>query len=239
MSSMRDRLIPAVDVMTAAETQRWTQLLAGHVATVKIGLRLFIAEGPGIVRRTRADGMRVFLDLKLHDIPSTVAAAASAAAELDVAMMTVHASGGPAMIRAAVDAVKDRSKIIAVTMLTSLGEEEARGVFRDTRNASERVVDLAAAAVNAGADGIVASPREVEALKKSVSLLKRGEPLLIITPGIRSAAVAGADDQSRTSTAGEAIKSGATHLVVGRPILGASDPIAAVNALIKEMEDAS
>ncbi|MEK8023840.1 MAG: orotidine-5'-phosphate decarboxylase [Candidatus Hydrogenedentota bacterium] len=233
---MKDRLLPALDVMTRAEAVDWAGRLSGHVTTVKIGLRLFIGEGPDMVREIRGKGLRIFLDLKLHDIPSTVKAAASASAALDISMMTVHASGGPSMIRAAVEGANGRAKIIAVTVLTSLGPDEAEAIHRDGRSPQQRVLDWAALAIEAGADGVVSSPQEVAALRKSLPSTKRGELPLIITPGIRPASAAKNDDQSRTATAGEAIRNGATHIVVGRPILEAADPIASLSEILGEMK---
>jgi orotidine-5'-phosphate decarboxylase len=213
--------LDAPDLETAA---RWADLVTPHVSTVKIGLELYLRYGPTVVASIRgASGVRVFLDLKLHDIPATVAGAARAVARLRPDLLTVHAIGGPDVIRAAVEAAPD-TRIAAVTVLTSLDEAQlartgVTGTVRDT------VLRLTSLAVEAGARGIVCSPREVAAVRAEV-----GPDITLITPGVRPAG-ADAHDQARVATPEEALRSGSDLLVIGRPITAAPDPGAAAAAL--------
>jgi orotidine-5'-phosphate decarboxylase len=209
--------LDAPDLETAA---RWAGLVTPHVSTVKVGLELYLRYGPDVIASVRgASGVQVFLDLKLHDIPNTVGAAARAVGRLKPAILTVHASGGPAMIRAAVEAAPN-TQIAAVTLLTSLSEADlARiGIEGAPVDAARR---LAAIAVGAGAQALVCSPREVAAVRAEV-----GPGITLITPGVRPA---GADtqDQARVATPEEALSQGADLLVIGRPITGSADPGAA------------
>ncbi|RFS85374.1 orotidine-5'-phosphate decarboxylase [Actinomadura spongiicola] len=213
--------LDAPDLETAA---RWATLVTPHVSTVKVGLELYLRYGPDVVASVRgASGVQVFLDLKLHDIPATVRGAARAVARLKPTYLTVHAAGGPAMIRAAVEAVP-AARIAAVTVLTSLGEADlaALGIEGPAPDAVRR---LAALAVDAGAQALVCSPREVAAVRAEV-----GPDVTLITPGVRPA---GADtqDQARVATPEEALSAGADLLVIGRPITGAPDPGAAAAAM--------
>jgi orotidine-5'-phosphate decarboxylase len=233
----KERLIPALDTPTGDEAVAWARRLKNDLSIVKIGLRLFVSDGPSIVGRVRDEGLRVFLDLKLHDIPSTVEAAARAAAKLDIALLTIHASGGPSMIRAAADGVEGQARILAVTVLTSLSQSEQHLIFGGGVASVERVSSWARMAIENGADGVVCSPLEAAALKGALPRAKRGEEPIVVTPGIRTGGGTHGD-QSRTAGAGDAIRSGATHLVVGRPILEAADPSAAAKALISEIEEA-
>jgi orotidine-5'-phosphate decarboxylase len=213
--------LDAPDLETAA---RWADLVTPHVSTVKIGLELYLRYGPSVVASIRgASGVRVFLDLKLHDIPATVAGAAGAVARLRPDLLTVHASGGTDVIRAAVQAAPDTS-IAAVTVLTSLDEAqlERTGVTGSVRDA---VLRLASLAVEAGARSIVCSPREVAAVRAEV-----GPGITLITPGVRPAG-ADAHDQARVATPEEALRDGSDLLVIGRPITAAPDPGAAAAAL--------
>jgi orotidine-5'-phosphate decarboxylase len=213
--------LDAPDLETAA---RWADLVTPHVSTVKIGLELYLRYGPTVVASIRgASGVRVFLDLKLHDIPATVAGAARAVARLRPDLLTVHAVGGPDVIRAAVEAAPD-TKIAAVTVLTSLDQAqlERTGVTGTVRDS---VLRLASLAVEAGARGIVCSPREVAAVRAEV-----GPGITLITPGVRPAG-ADAHDQARVATPEEALRSGSDLLVIGRPITAAPDPGAAAAAL--------
>lgn len=213
--------LDAPDLETAA---RWADLVTPHVSTVKIGLELYLRYGPTVVASIRgASGVRVFLDLKLHDIPATVAGAARAVARLRPDLLTVHAVGGPDVIRAAVEAAPD-TKIAAVTVLTSLDQAqlERTGVTGSVRDS---VLRLASLAVEAGARGIVCSPREVAAVRAEV-----GPEITLITPGVRPAG-ADAHDQARVATPEEALRSGSDLLVIGRPITAAPDPGAAAAAL--------
>ena len=213
--------LDAPDLETAA---RWAGLVTPHVSTVKVGLELYLRYGPGIVASIRgASGVKIFLDLKLHDIPATVAGAARAVARLHPDVLTVHAAGGPEVIRAAVGAAPD-TMIAAVTVLTSLGEADLEqiGVGGPLSDAVRR---LAVLAVSAGARGLVCSPREVAVVRAEV-----GPDVTLITPGVRPAG-ADAHDQARTATPEEALRAGADLLVIGRPITSAADPGAAAAAI--------
>jgi orotidine-5'-phosphate decarboxylase len=220
--------LDAPDLETAA---RWAGLVTPHVSTVKIGLELYLRYGPEAVASVRgASGVRVFLDLKLHDIPATVAGAARAVARLRPALLTVHAAAGPAAIRAAATAAPGTT-IVAVTVLTSLGEADLDGIGMGGP-VSDAVRRLAALAVDAGAGGLVCSPQEVAAVRAEV-----GPDIMLITPGVRPA---GADlhDQARVATPEEAVQAGADLLVIGRPITGASDPGAAAAAVAASLRRA-
>ncbi|MEV0398972.1 orotidine-5'-phosphate decarboxylase [Actinoallomurus sp. NPDC050550] len=209
--------LDAADLETAA---RWAALVTPHVSTVKVGLELYLRYGPDVVASVRgASGVQVFLDLKLHDIPATVAGAAHAVARLKPAYLTVHAGGGAAMIRAAVEAAP-QTKIAAVTVLTSLSEADLAGVGL-TGPASDVVRRMAALAVDAGAQALVCSPREVADVRAEV-----GPGITLITPGVRPPGTA-TQDQARVATPEEALAAGADLLVIGRPITGAPDPGAA------------
>ena len=213
--------LDAPDLETAA---RWAGLVTPHVSTVKIGLELYLQYGPGVVASIRgASGVQIFLDLKLHDIPATVAGAARTVARLRPDLVTVHAAAGPEAIRAAVDAAPG-TKIAAVTLLTSLSpaELELIGMRGPLPDAARR---LAALAVGAGARALVCSPREVAAVRAEV-----GPDITLITPGVRPAGEA-SHDQARVATPQEALRAGADLLVIGRPITGAPDPGAAAAAL--------
>ncbi|MBX6768267.1 MAG: orotidine-5'-phosphate decarboxylase [Actinomadura rubrobrunea] len=209
--------LDAPDLETAA---RWAGLVAPHVSTVKVGLELYLRYGPDAVARVReAGGAQVFLDLKLHDIPATVAGAARSVARLEPAFLTVHAAGGPAMIRAAVDAAPG-ARIAAVTVLTSLRDEDLARIGLEGP-AHDAVRRLAALAVEAGAQALVCSPQEVAAVRAEV-----GPGVTLITPGVRPAGAA-TQDQARVATPEEALAAGADLLVIGRPVTGAADPGAA------------
>jgi orotidine-5'-phosphate decarboxylase len=220
--------LDAPDVETAA---RWAGLVTPHVSTVKVGLELYLRYGPEAVASVRgASDVRVFLDLKLHDIPATVAGAARAVARLRPALLTVHAAAGPAAIRAAVTAAPGTT-IVGVTVLTSLGEADLGGIGM-RGPVSDAVRRLAAVAVDAGAGGLVCSPQEVAAVRAEV-----GPDIVLITPGVRPA---GADvhDQARVATPEEALQAGADLLVIGRPITGAPDPGAAAAAVAASLRRA-
>jgi orotidine-5'-phosphate decarboxylase len=220
--------LDAPDLETAAH---WAALVTPHVSTVKIGLELYLRYGPQAVASVRgASGVDIFLDLKLHDIPATVAGAAKAVARLRPAFLTVHAAAGPAAIRAAAAAAPD-TKVVAVTVLTSLGEDDlgAIGLAGPVSDAARR---LAALAVEAGARGLVCSPQEVAALRAEV-----GDDILLVTPGVRPAGAA-SDDQARVATPEEALRAGADLLVIGRPITSAADPGAAASAIAASLRRA-
>jgi orotidine-5'-phosphate decarboxylase len=228
----RERLIVALDTGVAAEALGWAEALRGEVGLVKVGLELFAAAGPDIVRDLRGRGLGVFLDLKLHDIPATVAGAVAAHARLGVEMTTLHAAGGRAMLLAAV-AARDRSaspglRLLAVTVLTSL---DAAGLAEVgvSDSPAARAEALAVLALRCGADGAVCSPLEAERLRS-----RCGEGFLLVTPGVRPAG-AGADDQARVATPAEAVRRGADYLVVGRPITRAADPRAAARDLVASL----
>jgi orotidine-5'-phosphate decarboxylase len=214
--------LDAPDLETAA---RWATLVTPHVSTVKVGLELYLRYGPDVVASVRgASGVNVFLDLKLHDIPATVAGAARAVSRLKPAYLTVHAGGGSAMINAAVQAASSQTKIAAVTVLTSLSERELAGVGV-AGPTSDAVLRLAALSVEAGAQAIVCSPREAAAVRAEV-----GPAITLITPGVRPLGAA-VQDQARVATPEEAIAGGADLLVIGRPITGAPDPGAAAASI--------
>lgn len=220
--------LDAPDLNTAA---RWAGLVTPHVSTVKIGLELYLRYGPEAVASIRgASAVDVFLDLKLHDIPATVARAASAVARLRPTLLTVHAAAGPAAIRAAVQAAPD-TRIVAVTVLTSLSDADLVqiGMAGPVGDAVRR---LALLSVEAGASGLVCSPQEVAAVRSEV-----GTQITLITPGVRPAG-AEAHDQARVATPEQALCSGADLLVIGRPITGAADPGAAAAAIAASLRRA-
>lgn len=227
-----DRLIVALDVDTQAEARSLADRLRGSVGGFKIGSRLFTSHGPSTVEELAARGDRVFLDLKFHDIPHTVAGAVAAATRLGVWMVNVHASGGGAMMRAAREAADGEAArlgrpsplVIAVTILTSL-DQAALDEVGVRPGMVEQVERLAALAQAAGLDGVVASPLEIAAIRA-----RCGKGFTIVTPGIRGASDA-KGDQSRTMSASEALAAGASYLVVGRPITGADDPRAAAERI--------
>jgi orotidine-5'-phosphate decarboxylase len=213
--------LDAPDLETAA---RWAGLVTPHVSTVKVGLELYLRYGPEVVASIRgASGVRIFLDLKLHDIPATVTSAARAVARLRPDLLTVHAAGGPEVVRAAVQGAPDTT-VAAVTVLTSLSgaDLERIGMLGPMSGAVRR---LAALAVESGARGLVCSPQEVAAVRSEV-----GPDIILITPGILPVG-ASPHDQARTATPEEALRAGANLLVIGRPITGAPDPGAAAAAI--------
>lgn len=229
----RDRLIVALDVPDAAAARAIARRLAGEVGMFKVGSQLFTAGGPDFVRELVAEGHRVFLDLKFHDIPNTVAGAISSAAGLGVSLVTIHAAGGRAMIEAAAEAARGTTvRVLAITVLTSL-DATALDAIGMTGGVEGTVARLARLAADAGAHGVVASPHEVRALRGA-----RGAGFLVVTPGIRPAGAA-LGDQARAATPGAALSAGADYLVVGRPILSAPDPAAAARAIVLEMEAAT
>lgn len=230
----KDRLIVALDVATAAAARSLVDEISGHVGAFKIGLQLFTAAGPEIVREIAGAGHRVFLDLKFHDIPNTVAAACTEAARIGVWMMNVHAAGGSEMMNMAREAVAEACgresltppKLIAVTVLTSF-EQSTLIETGVELTVDDQVATLAILASNAGLDGVVASPLEVEMLRMAVER----EDFLIVTPGIRLSSATN-DDQKRVKTFAQAVAAGSDYVVVGRPITQAADKIAAVEAML-------
>src|SRR3954469_5584356 len=226
-----DRLIVALDVSTIAEAQRIVAAVGDSATTFKVGKQLFVAEGPRAVRDIVSSGRKVFLDLKFHDIPNTVAGAVKAAADLGVSMLTVHATGGSKMLQAAVEAAaasKSQPLVVAVTVLTSMDEEDLAEVGV-TGRPLDQVLRLAALARTSRCGGVVASPEELAALRE-----KLGDRFAIVTPGVRPAGAA-KGDQSRVATPAQAIKAGATYLVVGRPITAAPDPAKAAKDILAEI----
>jgi orotidine-5'-phosphate decarboxylase len=223
----RDRLIVAADLSTRAEIMTLVSDVHDSVGALKIGLQAFIANGPALVRDVVATGMRVFLDLKIHDIPNTARRAVAEAASLGPAMLTVHASGGSAMLRAAASSAGSLL-LLGVTMLTSLDDEEAARIGFNGATL-DNAVRLARLAKDSGLRGIVASPQEIEAIRAAC-----GRDLTIVTPGIRSAGDA-ADDQRRTLTPREAVARGADYIVVGRPITSASNRRDAARRIVDDI----
>src|SRR4029077_1283230 len=227
----RQRLIVALDVSTAAAARKIVAAVGDSAHAYKVGMQLYTAEGPALVRDLVGSGRRVFLDLKYHDIPNTVGAAVREAARLGVCMLTVHASGGGKMLRAAVDtaqAAEPDLLVLAGTVLTSLrdvglGKIGLRGVVLD------QVLRLAALALSNGCRGVVASAQQAAALREEF-----GHDFTIVTPGVRLAG-SGPNDQARVVTPTEAISAGASHIVVGRPITEASDPAAEARAILGQI----
>ena len=236
-----DQLLIALDVETGGEALRLADVLRGSVGGFKIGNQLFTAEGPVMVRTLAAKGDRVFLDLKYHDIPNTVASAVAAATSLGAWMINVHASGSVRMMRAAADAARTTAGtlgrpaplIIGVTVLTSI-DGAALSETGVGAPVLEHVTRLARLAQQAGLDGVVASPQETSVIRAVC-----GGQFVIVTPGIRGGAASGdRNDQARTMSAGEAIAAGASYVVVGRPVIGAPDPREAAERIGEEIRAA-
>ena len=236
--SANEKLIVALDVKTPNKALDLVRELRSVAVMFKVGSQLFTAAGPQIVRDIIALDTKVFLDLKFHDIPHQVAGAARSAAELGVTLFTIHASGGAEMMRRAVESVAEvaeqrggvRSRILAISVLTSIDAAilSQTGV---TSTPEEQVLRLVRLAESAGCDGVVASPQEIESIRQTVP----NPDFLIVTPGIRPAKDANAD-QKRVATPAAAIAAGASYLVVGRPITGAPDPLAAAHEIIGDMQ---
>lgn len=232
-----DKLIFALDAASLKEAMSWIDLLSGHVGMFKVGKELFTAVGPKIVDCIKQRNQRVFLDLKFHDIPNTVARAAEAAVKLGVDMFNVHASGGSKMIQETVKAVQTvaakngRAKpiVLAVTVLTSLNDGDLHEIGFE-KNTNDLVLRLATMAQKAGADGVVASPQDIATLRAHL-----GDDFILVTPGIRSSRETAKDDQKRTLSAFDAVKLGVDYIVVGRPIRTASDPLAACRNIVQEI----
>jgi orotidine-5'-phosphate decarboxylase len=229
-SDPRQRLIVALDVSTATAARKIVAAVGDSAHAYKVGMQLYTAEGPDVVRELVSSGRRVFLDLKYHDIPNTVAAAVNQAALLKVSMLTVHAAGGSKMLKAAVEATQDSHgvQVLAVTVLTSLNDTELgkigiRGAVLD------QVLRMTALALSNGCHGVVASAQEAGALREEF-----GENFVIVTPGVRPAG-SGPHDQARVVTPAEAIAAGASHIVVGRPITEAMDPASETRAILGQM----
>jgi orotidine-5'-phosphate decarboxylase len=231
MHDARQRLIVALDVSSAAAARKVVAAVGDSAISYKVGMQLFTAEGPSIVRELLQSRRQVFLDLKYHDIPNTVAHAVAEAAKLGVQMLTVHAAGGGKMLRAATDAAREVNPsllILGVTVLTSLDDQDLDNLGVRGR-VEDQVLSLATLALESGCRGVVTSAREAAKLRGEL-----GNDFAIVTPGVRPM---GTDrgDQARVATPAEAIASGATHIVVGRPITAAADPAAAARAIVAEI----
>jgi len=233
---MAAELIVALDVPSLAKAREALSRLPPEALWIKVGLELYTAEGPTVVREIRDSGRLVFLDLKLHDIPNTVSRAVSAACAHGAQMLTLHASGGRSMIRAASEALRAEGnpglRLVAVTMLTSLGPDDMDDLGI-ARALPEQAAALGRLAMDCGAGGVVCSAHEASAMRASL-----GPDAILVTPGIRPAGK-NAGDQKRVATPAMAVRAGATHLVVGRPILDAPDPAAAAHAILAEMAAAA
>ncbi len=236
-----DKLLVALDVDSGRRALELADALTGVVGGVKVGSRLFTLEGPALVRELVARGTRIFLDLKFHDIPNQVAQAVAAAAQTGAWMVDVHASGGPAMMAAAIKAGREAAEqtgrpmplVVGITVLTSMNQDmlAETGVERPLL---EQVVSLARLAKSAGLQGVVASPHEISAIRQAC-----GTDFAIVTPGIRGASAGGdMNDQMRTLGPAEAVRAGANYLVVGRPIIAAPDPRAAAQKIVEELNQA-
>ncbi len=233
-----DRLITALDVHTLEDMKRLVTTLGDRVSFYKVGMELFYSAGPDTVRYLKDQGKHVFLDLKVHDIPNTAAQSIRALTRLGADLMTLHGTGGKAMMRAAADAVAEeaaklniaRPKLLAVTILTSMDEtawQEIGG--KDT--IANAVLNLARLAKEAGIDGTVSSPHEAKEIRAL-----NGPDFLIVTPGIRPS-FAAANDQKRITTPSQALRDGASHLVIGRPITQAADPVVAADKILEEIQE--
>jgi len=229
-----EKIIFAMDVKSAQEVERWAELLASHVGMFKIGKQLFTSLGPSAVELIQKRGGDIFLDLKYHDIPNTVAMATLEAARLGVKLCDLHAMGGYEMMSKTMEALdkefsyEERPKVLAITVLTSSNEETLRGIGVNL-SVPEMVVKLATLAKSAGVDGVVASPQEVELIRQAC-----GKDFLIVTPGVRPS-FASTDDQKRIMTPGDAVKAGADYLVIGRPIAAAENPVKAAEMIVAEI----
>lgn len=228
------KIIFAMDVKEFSDVQLWAELLSRHVGMFKVGKQLYTACGPAAVRMIQKCGGEIFLDLKYHDIPNTVAMATLEAANLGVKLCDLHAMGGYEMMNTTMETLDknfsaaERPKVLAITVLTSSNEETLRGVGINL-SVPEMVVKLAKLAQSAGVDGVVASPQEVGLIREAC-----GKDFLVVTPGIRPA-FAAANDQKRIMTPAEAVKAGSDYMVIGRPIAAAESPVSAAEAIVDEI----
>lgn len=228
-SLAKEKIIVALDVADAAAAEPLLQTFSGRLNWIKIGLQLYTAEGPSIVARARDLGFRVFLDLKLHDIPNTVAHAVGSAGQLGVDLLTIHTLGGPTMLRAAADAAGEHGLgLLGVTLLTSMDAAECDAVGLST-DVARQVEHLGVLAQSCGLAGAVASPLETALLRQAV-----GPNFLLVVPGIRPTGAA-LGDQKRVLTPAQALTAGASYLVIGRPLTAASDPLEALARLDAEL----
>jgi orotidine-5'-phosphate decarboxylase len=239
LTPYKQKLMLALDFDSREKAEDWVHRLKAHVGFFKVGLQLFTKEGPELVKSIRARGGKIFLDVKYHDIPNTVARACESAAALGVDFVNVHALGGKAMMKGAAEALKStaermrlpRTKLLAVTILTSHDGRSLKQELGLKGKPESEVKRLALLAKASGCDGVVCSPREIKLVRQAC-----GPGFIIVTPGVRAAG-APKQDQKRTLTAGQALAAGADFLVVGRPITGAEDPLEAVQALGRDMHD--
>ena len=232
-----ERLIVALDFHKLAQVMKLVEELGDSVNFYKVGMELFYSAGPAVIEYLQQKKKKIFLDLKLHDIPNTTAEGLCSLTRLGVDILNVHAAGGFTMMKTAAERVHQEAerlnipcpKILAITVLTSMSEEEWQQLGY-TKSVTEQVVHLAKLAQKAGLDGVVASPREAELIRKAC-----GEDFLIVTPGVRPQWAA-VNDQSRIATPAQALKNGSTHLVIGRPIRAAEKPVEAAKKILAEME---
>jgi orotidine-5'-phosphate decarboxylase len=237
MLAFKNPIIVALDVSTLEEAESLADKLSPYAGGFKVGMQLFNSVGPEALRRLRQKNLPIFADLKLHDIPNTVAGAVSTLTRYGASILNVHAAGGREMMRAAVEAAHGEASrtasepplVIAVTILTSISQDVFNKEIGFPGSISELVVKWALLAREAGLDGVVASPLEIAPIRKAC-----GDDFVIITPGVRPAGAA-ADDQKRTMTPGEAVRLGATYLVVGRPVTAAPDPVKAARGILEEI----
>ena len=230
----KDRLIVALDVPSAAAARELAAQLRGTCRWVKVGLELYLAAGSAMVEELAAQGFSVFLDLKFHDIPNTVAGAVRSAASMGASLLTIHAAGGPAMLRAAAEAAaatKNAPQLLAVTVLTSMDKQQLAAIGIET-TAADQVLRLARMAIESEISGLVCSPEEVALLRRELGT----NPGLVV-PGIRPAGAA-VGDQKRIATPADAIRAGASQLVIGRPITKATDPAQAAQSILDEIASA-
>src|SRR5881296_4722260 len=228
MAKAADKIIVALDVATKEKALELVEQLRGEISFFKIGLQLYTAEGPEIVRAVLATGARAWLDLKLYDIPNTVARAVESANNLGVHMLTIHLSGGSEMIRAATAARANNMSLLGVTVLTSATEQTLREIGVPGK-VDDQVLRLAKLGVEAGIDGVVASPHEIKSLRREF-----GDKIKIVVPGIRPS-WSEAGDQKRTMTPREALEAGADYLVIGRPIIAHPDPNEAAAKILQDL----
>jgi orotidine-5'-phosphate decarboxylase len=228
-SLAKEKIIAALDVADAASAEPLLRTFSGRLDWIKIGLQLYTAEGPAIVARARDRGFRIFLDLKLHDIPNTVAHAVASAGKLGVDLLTIHTLGGPAMMRAAADAAGEHGLgLLGVTLLTSMDAAECDAVGLPT-DVARQVERLGVLAQSCGLAGAVASPLETALLRQAT-----GPNFLLVVPGIRPTGAA-LGDQKRVMTPAQALTAGASYLVIGRPLTAAPDPLEALTRLDAEL----
>jgi len=239
MIKIFDRIIVALDLSNYDEAKELLNKLVPIAQWFKIGPQLFTRLGPNIIREIKDKGKKLFLDLKFHDIPNTVARASEAAVEMGVDMFNIHVSGGLEMMRTTAEAVKSKASelkiekpiLLGVTILTSLDETSFQRNFNSSNSLNDQITYMARLAQRAGLDGVVASPREIKIIKNAC-----GEDFIVVTPGVRPD-WSSQDDQARTMTPQQALAQGADYVVIGRPIYRATEPVSAMARVIQEVED--